>query len=430
MGETKTRETKTGDTKTADTRTRETGIDETLVAPWAEWARRYTRGRRLLEAGTYALTEGAIAAGCRVFAGYPITPATDIAEYMSKRLPQVGGYYVQCEDELAGMHACAGASLGGLKAMTATSGPGYTLMHDAYGWSITNEIPLVVVDAMRVGPISGITGAPGQGEFYIARYASHGGNFETIVMSPNSVQEAFWLTIDAFNLAERFRTPVTILTDQVISDMWEDLFIPDDHDALDCVIPRKNNLMMPFYPVGSADLDVPPNVIGHGTGVCVSAYTHTEEGYDIEEMEAQWAQTYRLINKIRHHRDQLTRYETVGVEDAEVIAVAYGANARTVKTGVLEARRRGVRAGFVRLITLWPFPDELFARDVPYVVCELNYDGQLVREVMRSAPDGKKVRFMGKSAELHTVAEVAAGLEGVARTGRVPELPYIWTEVR
>src|SRR5205809_7504216 len=140
-----------------------TAVHEQLVAPWAEWAQRCTEGRRLLEAGTYALTEGAIAAGCRVFAGYPITPATDIAEYMSKRLPQVGGYYVQCEDELAGMHACAGAIPGGLNAMTATSGPGYTLMHDAYGWSITNEIPLVVVDAMRVGPISGIRGARGPG---------------------------------------------------------------------------------------------------------------------------------------------------------------------------------------------------------------------------------------------------------------------------
>src|SRR5438552_6567628 len=312
-----------------------------VVAPWVEWEQRCTNGRRLPEAGPYALTEGPIAAGCRVFAGYPITPATDIAEYMSKRLPQVGGYYVQCEDELAGMHACAGASLGGLKAMTATSGPGYTLMHDAYGWSITNEIPLVVVDAMRVGPISGITGAPGQGEFYIARYASHGGNFETIVLSPSSVQEAFWLTIDAFNLAERFRKPVTILTDQVISDMWEDLFIPDGYDGLDFVIPRKDNLMMPFYPVGSTVLAVPPNVIGHGTGVCVSAYTHTEEGYDIEVMEAQWAQTFRLVNKIRHHRVDLTRYETLGLDDADVVAVAYGANARTVKTGVLEARQIG-----------------------------------------------------------------------------------------
>jgi 2-oxoglutarate ferredoxin oxidoreductase subunit alpha len=188
--------------------------------------------------------------------------------------------------------------------------------------------------------------------------------------------------------------------------------------------------MMPFYPLGSADLDVAPNVIGHGTGVCVSAYTHTEEGYDIEEMEAQWAQTYRLVNKIRHNRAECTRYETLGLEDAEVVAVAYGANARTVKTGVIEARRRGVRAGFVRPITLWPFLDELYAADRHYVVCELNYDGQLVREVMRSAPDKTKVHFMGKSAELHTVAEVAAGLEGVARSGRIPELPYIWTEVR
>lgn len=404
--------------------------DEVLVAPWVDWAARHTTGRRLLEAGTFALTEGAIAAGCRVFAGYPITPATDIAEYMSRRLPQVGGYYMQAEDELAGMHMCAGASLGGLKAMTATSGPGYTLMHDGYGWAITNEIPLVVVDAMRVGPISGITGAPGQGEFYVARYASHGGNFEAIVLSPSSVQEAFWLTIDAFNLAERFRTPVTILTDQVVSDMWEDLFIPDDYEALDFVVPRGTNLAMPFFPVGSDAIDVPPNVIGRGTGVCVSAYTHTPEGYDIEEMEAQWAQTYRLVNKIRHHRSELTRYEAVGVEDAEVVAVAYGANARTVKTGVLEARARGVRAGFVRPVTLWPFLDELFAADRHYVVCELNYDGQLVREVARAAPDARKVHFMGKSAELHTVGEVVAGLEGVAASGRLPALPYIWTEVR
>jgi len=410
--------------------TLELDVRDALVAPWAEWERRGLPGRRILEAGTYALTEGAIAAGCRVFAGYPITPATDIAEYMSKRLPQVGGYYVQCEDELAGMHACAGASLGGLKAMTATSGPGYTLMHDAYGWAVTNEIPLVVVDAMRVGPISGITGAPGQGEFYVSRYCTHGGNFETIVLSPCSVQEAFWLTIDAFNLAERFRTPVTILTDQVVSDMWEDLFVPAQAGELDFVVPRKHNLMMPFYPVGSAEIDVAPNVIGHGTGVCVSAYTHTEEGYDIEEMEAQWAQTYRLVNKVRHHRVECTRYETFGLDDAAVVAVAYGANSRTVKTAVIEARRRGVRAGFARPITLWPFIDELYARDRHYVVCELNYDGQLVREVARAAPDARKVHFMGKSGELHTVAEVVAGLEGVVRSGRIPELPYIWTEVR
>ncbi|MBI2155254.1 MAG: 2-oxoglutarate ferredoxin oxidoreductase subunit alpha, partial [Candidatus Rokubacteria bacterium] len=247
----------------------------------------------------------------------------------------------------------------------------------------------------------------------------------------NSVQESFWLTIDAFNLAERFRTVVTILTDQVISDMFEDLFLPRDYAELaHIVVPRRHNLTMPFYPLNSDAIDVPPNLVGKGTGVCVSAYTHTEEGYDIEEMEAQWAQTYRLVNKIRHHREEILRYEAVGVEDAEVIAVAYGAASRTVKTGVLEARRRGVKAGFLRLISLWPFPDKLFERDARYLVCELNYDGQLVREVMRAAPDKRKVHFMGKSAELHTVAEVAAALEGVARRDRIPELPYIWTEVR
>ena len=406
-------------------------MEEQLVAPWVEWEKKITNGYRVLETGTFAVTEGAIAAGCRFYGGYPITPATEIAEHMSKRLPMVDGYYMQAEDELAGMHMCAGASLGGLKAMTATSGPGYTLMHDAYGWAITNEIPLVVVDAMRVGPISGITGAPGQGEFYVSRYCTHGGNFETIVLSPSSIQEIFWLTIDAFNLAERFRTVVTILTDQVISDMQEDLLLPHDYAELsEIVVPRRNNLSMPFFPVGNDEIDVAPNIVGEGTGVCVSAYTHTPEGYDIEDMEAQWAQTERLINKVRHHKDQLLRYEAIGLDDAEVIAVAYGAPARTVKTAVLEARARGVRAGFLRLITLWPFPDELFSRDTNYVVCEMNYDGQLVREVMRAAPDKNKVRFMGKSAELHTVSEVCAALEGISARGQVPELPYVWTEVR
>jgi 2-oxoglutarate ferredoxin oxidoreductase subunit alpha len=405
-------------------------VEERLVAPWADWAERCGQGRKVLETGTYALTEGAIAAGCRFFAGYPITPATEIAEHISRRLPQVGGYYVQAEDELAGLHMCAGASLGGLKAMTATSGPGYTLMHDAYGWAIANEIPVVVVDAMRVGPVSGITGAPGQGEFYVARYCTHGGNMEAIVLSPCSVQETYWLTIDAFNLAERYRTAVTILTDQVVSDMQEDLFVPDAEALSDLVVPRRHNREFPFYPQGSDAIDVPPNVVGEGTGVCVSAYTHTPEGYDIEEMEAHWDQSYRLINKIRHHRGELLRYEAVGLEDADVIAVAYGAPARTVKTAVLQARRMGIRAGFLRLITLWPFPEELFARDVPYVVCELNYDGQLVREVQRSAPSREKVHFMGKAAELHTTGEVLAALDAVAAGRPLPEQPYIWTEVR
>ncbi len=156
--------------------------------------------KRIFDTGNAAITEAAIFAGCKVFAGYPITPATEIAENMSRRLPQVGGYYVQAEDELSALHICNGASLGGLKAMTSTSGPGYILFADAYGWAIGSEIPVVVVNAQRVGPVSGITGAPGQGEFYLSRYPTHGGNFESIVLAPNSVQEAFQLTVEAFYL--------------------------------------------------------------------------------------------------------------------------------------------------------------------------------------------------------------------------------------
>jgi 2-oxoglutarate/2-oxoacid ferredoxin oxidoreductase subunit alpha len=196
------------------------------------------------------------------------------------------------------------------------------------------------------------------------------------------------------------------------------------------VVPRRHNTEMPFYPQGSDAIDVAPNVVGQGTGVCVSAYTHTPEGYDIEEMEAHWDQSIRLINKIRRHREELLRYEAVGLDDADVIVVAYGATARTAKTAVLQARRAGLRAGFLRLITLWPFPDELFSRDVPYVVCELNYDGQLVREVQRAAPARDRVHFMGKSAELHTVEEVLRALDGVTKGQGIPAMPYIWTEVR
>ncbi|HTN51576.1 MAG TPA: 2-oxoacid:acceptor oxidoreductase subunit alpha, partial [Anaeromyxobacter sp.] len=188
--------------------------------------------RRTFDTGNAAITEAAIAAGCRVFAGYPITPATEIAENMSRRLPQVGGYYLQAEDECAALHVCNGASLGGLKAMTATSGPGFILFADPFGWALSSEIPVVIVNAQRVGPVSGITGAPGQGEFYLSRYLTHGGNFETIVLAPSSVQEAFRLTVRAFALSERFRTPVIVLADQMVTDGWEALEVPETPEEL------------------------------------------------------------------------------------------------------------------------------------------------------------------------------------------------------
>lgn len=379
--------------------------------------------KRLLATGNEAITEGAILAGCRVFAGYPITPATELAEAMSRRLPQVGGVYLQGEDETAAMHICVGASLAGLKAMTATSGPGFILYMDPYGWAISSEIPVVVLNAQRVGPVSGITGAPGQGEFYLSRYATQGGNFETIVLAPNSVQEVFALTVEAFHLAERFRTPVTILADQLICDGWEDLALPENEAELAqmglTVIPRRVKEGPVFYP-DTDEIDVPPVVLGRGTGACVSDWTPTAEGYDIEDMRAHHRHVYRLVYKIRNHRALITRYEPLFLDDEpEIIVVSYGSPSRVVRTAVKKARAEGLPVGALRLISLWPFPDELFRASATYLTVELNYDGQLVREVQRAAPGDSRVHFLGKCGELATVSELLDMLRTLA-DGKAP----------
>lgn len=366
--------------------------------------------KRYLETGNFAIAEGAIIAGCKVFVGYPITPATEIAEAASHRFPQVGGYFLQAEDETAAMHMCIGAALGGLKAMTATSGPGFILYADPYGWAIGCETPLVVLNSQRVGPVSGITGAPGQGEFYISRYPTQGGNFETIVLAPNSAQEAFFITVEAFYLSERFRTPVTVLADQLITDGMEDISIPEDEEEMRKMglrfMERKFHPGPEFYPP-TDELDIPPVVLGKNTGALCSDWTPTEEGYDIETVEAQHKHAYRLIYKIRNHRDFITRYETLFLDDdPELIVVAYGTPSRVVKTAVKKARDKGLKVGMIRPISLWPFPDELFQNKAVYLSVELNYDGQMVREVQRAAPSDSKVHFFGKCGELPTVVEL------------------------
>ncbi len=386
--------------------------------------------KRVLETGNAAITEGAIIAGCRVFAGYPITPATEIAENMSRRLPQVGGYYLQAEDELAAMHICVGASLGGLKAMTATSGPGYILYADSYGWALGSEIPVVVVNAQRVGPVSGITGAPGQGEFYLARYPTQGGNYETIVLAPSGVQEALTLTVEAFYLSERFRMPVTILADQLVTDGWESLSIPETPEELEemglNVLPRRINRGPEFYPA-SDEIDIPPVVLGHNTGAACSDWTPTELGYDTEEVEAQHKHSHRMIYKVRNHRDILRRYEPYFVDDnPELVLVSYGSPSRVVKSAVKQARERGLKVGGVRLIGVWPFPDELFTLPTKYLAVELNNDGQLVREVQRAVPRGSEVHFYGKCGELPTVAELQRMIDTLLAGRPLPVNRWEW----
>ncbi|MBW1963173.1 MAG: 2-oxoglutarate ferredoxin oxidoreductase subunit alpha [Deltaproteobacteria bacterium] len=377
-------------------------------------------GNFAIETGNFAITEGAILAGCRFFAGYPITPATEIAESMSRRLPRVGGYYLQAEDECAALHLCIGASLGGLKAMTATSGPGYILYADPYGWAIGCETPLVVLNSGRVGPVSGITGAPGQGEFYLTRYPTQGGNFETIVLAPNCAQEAMFITVEAFYLSERFRTPVTVLADQLITDGFEDISVPENEDEMAemgfRILPRKIHPGPDFYPPTDA-IDVPPVVLGHNTGALCSDWTPTEEGYDIEEVEDHHKHAYRLIYKIRNHRYLFNHHfqKKYMDDDPELVVVSYGTPSRVVNTAVEKARSGGLKVGSLRLINLWPFPDELFQARTKYLTVELNWDGQLVREVKRAVPKDSEVHFMGICGELPSQLDLTEAFEKILR---------------
>jgi 2-oxoglutarate ferredoxin oxidoreductase subunit alpha len=367
--------------------------------------------KRYLETGNFAITEGAILAGCRFFAGYPITPATEIAESMSSRLPQIGGTYIQGEDECAALHLCIGAALGGHKAMTATSGPGYILYADPYGWAIGCEIPLVILNSGRVGPVSGITGAPGQGEFYLTRYPTQGGNFESIVLAPNSAQEAMSMVVEAFYLSERFRMPVTVLADQLITDGFEDISVPENEAEMKemgfRVWPRKVHQGPNFYPP-TDELDLPPVVLGHNTGALCSDWTPTEEGYDIEEVQDHHKHAFRLIYKVRNNREIFKHLYAKSYmdDDPDLIVVSYGTPSRVVNTAVKKARESGMKVGSLRLINLWPFPDEHFTAKAKYLAVELNWDGQMVREVQRAVPCDSEVHFLGTCGDLPTVANL------------------------
>jgi 2-oxoglutarate ferredoxin oxidoreductase subunit alpha len=339
---------------------------------------------------------------------------------MSSRLPQVNGIYIQGEDECAAMHLCIGAALGGNKVMTATSGPGFILYFDPYGWAIGCEIPMVILNSGRVGPVSGITGAPGQGEFYLSRYPTQGGNFETIVLAPNSAQEAMLMVVEAFYLSERFRTPVTVLADQLITDGFEDISVPETEEEMKEMgfrtWPREINRGPNFYPP-TDEIDVPPVVLGHNTGALCSDWTPTEEGYDIEEVEDHHKHAYRLIYKVRNHTDLLNHHYEKNFmdDDPDLVVVSFGTPSRVVNTAVKKAREQGLKVGALRLINLWPFPDHHFDLQTKYLSVELNWDGQLVREVQRATPDGSEVHFLGTCGDLPTVPGLIETFEKILK---------------
>jgi 2-oxoglutarate ferredoxin oxidoreductase subunit alpha len=338
--------------------------------------------------GDDACAEGAISAGCRFFAGYPITPATEIAERMSDRLPEVNGTYIQMEDELGSMAAILGASWGGVKAMTATSGPGFSLMMENIGLGVMLETPCVVVNVQRAGPSTGLPTMVGQGDMMQARWGSHG-CYSIIAVSPGSPQEVYDLTIRAFNLSERFRLPVLVMTDGAVGHMYEKVVIPPPSEIE--LVPRRRPDVPPgeYWPyMPDEDLIPPMANTGEGYHFHATGLTHDEQGYPVMTAEAQDKLVRRLVEKVERYRDEIIELEEDSIDGAEVVVCAYGITARVAMIAVERARQEGIRVGILRLITIWPFPQdriEAIARQIKaFVVPEINY-GQISLEVERSA---------------------------------------------
>ena len=338
--------------------------------------------------GNIAIAEGAIAAGCRFFAGYPITPASEIAEHIARRFPEVGGVFVQFEDEIASMAAILGASWAGVKSMTATSGPGFSLMMENIGLGVMMEVPVVIVDVQRGAPSTGLPTLTAQGDIMQAKWGSHG-HYEIIALSPESPQEAFDLTIRCFNLAERYRVPVILLASETVCHSAGKVVVPPENQIK--IVNRKKPRVppgeyLPYKP--DEDLVPPMACAGEGYSIKTTGLTHDERGYPDVSPEAQERLIRRLNDKIRIHREEIVQVEEEYMDDARIAVVSYGQVSRPAKKAVRMAREKGIRAGSIRLITIWPFAEHVirrWAEQIDYfIVPELNY-GQIYLEVKREA---------------------------------------------
>lgn len=348
--------------------------------------------------GDHACAEGALAAGCRFFAGYPITPSTEIAERFADRIPSVGGVFIQMEDEMASMIAILGAAWGGLKAMTCTSGPGFSLMMENIGLAAMLETPCVVVNVQRGGPSTGLPTLTGQGDLMQARWGSHG-DYEIIALCPQSPQECFDYTIDCFNLAEKYRVPVFLMMDECVGHMTEKVVVPPPDKIM--VESRRYTTLppeeyLPYIP----DKDLVPAMapVGKGYKFHVTGLTHDERGYPVMSEHTQAPLVRRLLDKVLLNADDIIRYEEDGIEGADVVVVSFGISARVCTPAIRQARSEGLKVGLLRLITIWPFPEkliqELAEKIKAFVVVEINY-GQMKLEVERCAHGKAEVHLCG-----------------------------------
>jgi len=358
--------------------------------------------------GNEACAEAAIAAGCRFFAGYPITPASEIMEYLAERLPQKGGVVIQMEDEMASLAAVIGASWAGAKAMTATSGPGFSLMQELIGYAFMTETPCVIVDVQRTGPSTGQATKCAQGDVMQSRWGTHG-DYASIVLSPNSVQEMFELTIRAFNLAETYRTPVILLADELIAHMRETVEIQsaDKIKTVNRKKPKRGDTA--FF--GSEEIPPMPSV-GEGYNIAVTGSTHDEYGIRYTaDPEVHRRLVQRLVHKITDNADKIIDVEAHNIENCEVGVVSFGCTSRSVYEAVEMAREEGIKVGQVRLRTIWPFPEKIvkaMARNAKAIIVpEMNLK-QIFYEVDRTVKGLARVVSINKvgGGELITPEEV------------------------
>lgn len=365
--------------------------------------------------GDTACAEGAIAAGCRFFAGYPITPASEVAERMSSRLPALDGDYIQMEDELASIAAVVGASNAGAKSMTATSGPGVSLMAENLGLAAITETPCVLVNVQRGGPSTGMPTLPAQGDVMQARYGSHG-DYPIVAYAPDGPQEMFDLTVAAFDTAERYRTPVIVLADQTVGHMTARVEIPESVVTADRPRPEGDPDPATFEPFDN-DRQVPPMAVaGDGYRIHVTGLTHDERGYPDIEPATQERMLGRMMAKIQDNRDDIVDVERYQLDDAEVGVVAYGSTGRAARQAVRELRADGIAAGLLRVRTVWPFPVEtveVLADQVEsLVVAEMNL-GQYGHRVREHA-DCEVVGHTHSGGEIPQPGAIAETVRGVA----------------
>lgn len=392
------RETGNSRTATGESRTGEKNVKEEREKPQ----------RQVLQ-GNEAVVAGALAAGCRFFAGYPITPASEIAELMSVRLPAVGGTFIQMEDEIASMGAIIGASLAGVKSLTATSGPGFSLMQENLGFACIAEVPCVVVNVMRGGPSTGLPTSPAQGDVMQARWGTHG-DHPVIVLSLSSVGDSFDLTVQAFNLSEKYRVPVIILSDEVVAHTRESVELPEPDKVV--VVERIRPSVPPewYIPYEDNSRGVPAMAdMGSGYRHHVTGLIHDPKGFPTQRPEEVDAFIRRQFRKITNGFYEIQMTRSFLMEDAEVAVIAYGSVARSALRAVREARQQGIRAGLLQLVTLFPFPkkavDHVLRRCRAVLVPEMNM-GQLIREVKRVNLSSKVLRHNRVDGLLITPEEI------------------------